>query len=593
MRSRILFVSVLLMLCLAGFSQGALKMKWWNPVASGFRVIEGQGWPGEFASPYDRLPSRAEKSVRPAVWNLSGNSAGLMIRFRSNAGRIVVRYQVAGAMNMPHMPSTGVSGIDLYAKNADGAWLWSNGRYSFGDTVVYQFNGLEPNDSYHQMGREYRLYLPLYNTVKWMEIGVADTSLFSPLPVRREKPVVTYGTSIMHGACASRPGMAWANILGRKLDRPLINLGFSGNGRLEPEVLSLITEVDAKLYVLDCLPNLVNPKDFPREEVQRRIVAAVRQIRKVRPDAPVLLVDHSGYSDGSLNPVRRQDYLETNEANHQAFALLKTEGVKNIYLLTKEEIGLTPDAMVDGTHPSDLGMQQYANAYEKIIRIILNQPVGSSSPAQPCTQYREPGTYDWEARHETLLALNAGKTPRTVFIGNSITHYWGGEPAHPLHRGEDSWKKVLDPLGTRNFGFGWDRVENVLWRVYHDELDGYQAERVIIDIGTNNLHLNTDPEILEGMELLVNAIRVRQPKADIVVLGLYPRRDYEPRVKALNLKYAQLTGKYNVRFADPGVALLMPDGKIDETLFTDGLHPNAEGYRMIAGELAKMTSGSR
>lgn len=588
MRSRILIGIGFLAVSLSGISQGEPKIKWWNPAESKFAVCEGQGWPGESGNPYGRLPSAAEKSVRPAVWSLSKNSAGLVIRFRSNAGRIVVRYQVAGPVNMPHMPSTGVSGVDLYARNADGAWLWSNGRYSFGDTVMYEFNGLEPNDSYHAMGREYRLYLPLYNTVKWMEIGVADSALFSPLPLRREKPIVTYGTSIMQGACASRPGMAWTNILGRKLDRPLINLGFSGNGRLEPELISLITEIDAKLYILDCLPNLVNPTVFSREVVRERIADAVRQIRRVRPEIPVLLVDHCGYSDGLLNPARRRDYAETNEVNHQAFALLKAEGVQNIHLLSQEVIGLTLDAMVDGTHPSDLGMQQYADAYEKIIRVILNQPVGMASTAQPCTQLREPGTYDWEARHEALLALNLAKAPRTVFFGNSITHYWGGEPAHPIHRGEDSWKKVLDPVGVRNFGFGWDRVENVLWRIYHDELDDYQAERVILNIGTNNLHLNSDEEIIEGMELVINAIKFRQPHADILVLGLYPRRQYEVRVEALNLRYARLAGKLNVRYADPGVSLLKPDGKIDESLFTDGLHPNAEGYRRIAEQLGRV-----
>ncbi len=578
---------VLIILLVAGYQvvtaqQAQEKIKWWNPAVSEIWVIEGQGWPGELAASYDRLPARAEKTVRPAVWNLSRNSSGLMIRFRSNAERIVVRYQVAGPMNMPHMPSTGVSGMDLYAKNSDGEWLWTNSRNSFKDTVVYQFNGLRPNDGYHKMGREYRLYLPLYNTVKWMEIGVADSSLFTPMPVRREKPVVTYGTSIMHGACASRPGMAWVNILGRKLDRPLINLGFSGNGQLEPEVLSLITEIDARLYVLDCLPNLWNPKDFPREEVIRRTVAAVDQIRKIRPSTPILIVDHSGYTDGSLNPIRLKDYTETNQANHQAFAQLKGAGVQNIYLLTKEEIGLTLDAMTDGTHPSDLGMQQYADAYEKSIREILVQPVGSASTTHPCTQYREPGMYDWEARHETLLSMNAAKGPRTVFIGNSITHYWGGEPVHPLHRGEDSWKKVLEPLGARNFGFGWDRIENVLWRIYHDELDGFQAERVIVNIGTNNLHLNTDEEILEGMELVLRAIRVRQPKADILLLGLYPRRQGEERVKGLNLKYARLAGGMNIRYADPGASLLNAEGKISEIYFTDGLHPNGEGYRRIA-----------
>ena len=194
--------------------------------------------------------------------------------------------------------------------------------------------------------------------------------------------------------------------------------------------------------------------------------------------------------------------------------------------------------------------------------------------------------YDWEGRHQQLLKMNQDNPPRTVFIGNSITHYWAGEPSNPLHRGEDSWKKFLDPLGTRNFGFGWDRVENVLWRVYHDELGGYQAERVLINIGTNNLHLNSDEEILEGMELLLASVRIQQPQADILLLGLYPRRDQEIRVATLNLKYSQLAGKLNVRYADVGQDLLKTDGKIDEALFTDGLHPNAEGYRKIAVKLA-------
>ena len=550
-------------------------------------MIEGQGWRSEVAAPYDRLPARTEQEVRTPVWDLSRQSAGLMIRFRSNAPRIVVRYQVTGALAMSHMPATGVSGVDLYAKNENGGWLWTNGRWSFGDTVVYRFNDIEPYDRYHKMGREYRLYLPLYNGVTWMEIGVPDSSLFTPLPVRLEKPIVTYGTSIMQGACASRPGMAWVNILGRALDRPLINLGFSGNGRLEKPLLSLMTEIDARLYILDCLPNLMKSTEYPREVLFDLIVSAVKQIREKRPDTPILLIDHSGYPDASLNPVRREQYTGANETNHQAFAKLKAEGVQNIYLLTYEMIAPTLDSSTDGTHPSDLGMQQYSDAAEKIIRMILDEPAGEYATTRPCTQYREPALYDWEARHELLLNMNAKEPPRTVFIGNSITHYWSGEPSHFQHRGDEAWNRVLKPLGTRNFGFGWDYIQNVLWRIYHDELDGYQAERVILNIGTNNLSSCTDEQIVEGIKLILQAIQARQPRADILLLGLYPRRQGEERVKAINLKYARLAGDLNVRYADPGQALLKPDGKIDESLFTDGLHPNGEGYLKIAGELGK------
>jgi hypothetical protein len=151
---------------------------------------------------------------------------------------------------MPHMPATGVSGVDMYAKNSVGDWLWLRGRYSFGDTIQYNFFEINPKDTYHENGREYHLYLPLYNSIKWLEIGYEDGTHFEPLPIRPEKPIVVYGTSIAHGACASRPGMAWASILERKMDRPLINLGFSGNGRLENEALDFISEIDAVLYVL-------------------------------------------------------------------------------------------------------------------------------------------------------------------------------------------------------------------------------------------------------------------------------------------------------------------------------------------------------
>lgn len=89
-----------------------------------------------------------------------------------------------------------------------------------------------------------------------MQVGVPGNALFNPMAIREEKPIVVYGTSIAQGGCASRPGMAWPALVGRKLDRPLINLGFSGNGRLEKEVIDLIAEIDAKVYVLDCLPNL-------------------------------------------------------------------------------------------------------------------------------------------------------------------------------------------------------------------------------------------------------------------------------------------------------------------------------------------------
>ena len=139
----------------------------------------------------------------------------------------------------------------------------------------------------------------------------------------------------------------------------------------------------------------------------------------------------------------------------------------------------------------------------------------------------------------------------------------------------------MDELQIRNFGFGWDRVENVLWRIYHDELDGFEAEQIVLMIGTNNEHLNTDEEILHGLELVINAIKERQPKARLLLLGLFPRVDKEERMRNLNTGIAALASSKNVDYTDIGGVLLGKDHKIDASLFSDGLHPNAKGYRKL------------
>ena len=591
MKKLLFFLLPFIFLSSSGQSKQKGTLKWWDPETASFQVVEGQAWPGETESFYDRLPLRAKEKVRKPVWNLSKDAAGLIIRFRSNASRIVVRYGVSKRIAMPHMPATGVSGVDIYAKDSEGKWMWVRGRWSFrnsGDTIVYDFSGIRPNGKYHKMGREYRMYLPLYNHVKWLEIGVSDTALFTPLPVRPEKPIVVYGTSIAQGACASRPGMAWTNLLERSLDRPVINLGFSGNGKLEKELIGLINEIDAKLYVLDCLPNMTAPR-FTDRQVRDRIVTSVESLQKKHPDIPILLVEHDGYSDGAIIPAREKNYTDINKVMEKTFSELKTMGKKNIYLLTREDIGQGINSMVGGTHPSDAGMLLYAHAYEKIIRKILKEPKGNTPATLPVTQDREPENYVWEKRHQQILKQNVTDPPHIVFLGNSITHYWGGVKGCKFQRGPESWDRYLAPKGVRNMGFGWDRLENVLWRVNHDELDGYQAKQIILLLGTNNFFRDSDEEIVKGLAFLINDIRLHQPHAEILVLGILPRRKMEERVRKINLEIAHMAGNLNVQYADIGKNLLKPDGTIDPSAFThDGLHPNASGYEKLGKNLAPL-----
>ena len=373
--SYILMVFSLFVLVLEnGYSQNNGNYKWYNPSQQEFIKIEGRGWSDDGISIYDRLPVKAKKMVREPVWNLSNHSAGLSIRFKSNAKDILVRYKTINKnYSMPHMPATGVSGVDLYAKNIDDNWIWFKGNYSFGDTITYNFKNINLKVAKDSKGFEYQLFLPLYNAVEWLEIGVPLKAKFEPLSLRKEKPIVVYGTSIAQGACASRPGMAWTSILERKLNQPVINLGFSGNGRLEKEMIDLITEIDAEVYVLDCLPNLVLNKNRTSEKVYQKIISSVKEIRKKHPLTPILLVDHEGYADGMTNLHRFNAYTNLNQINQKAFNRLKKDGVPNIYILKKNEIDLQLDSYVDGTHPTDLGMMEYALAYEKKLKEIMNE----------------------------------------------------------------------------------------------------------------------------------------------------------------------------------------------------------------------------
>lgn len=343
------------------------SLTWRNPLAEKANVIQGQAWINELKGSYKRLPARMESLVRKPVWNLSQNSTGIYIEFKTNAPEFSVRYAVKGPLGLPHMPSTSVSGVDLYAKGSKG-WEWAAGKYSFGDTIIYRFNNLDVRAE-----KTFRLYLPLYNSVDWLEIGTDKKFSFAYLPTTEEKPILIYGTSIAQGACASRPGLAWTNILGRKLNMPIVNMAFSGNGRLEEPLIDLMSETDARMYVLDCMPNL-SSATYSKEEIKKKVFYAVKRLQKANKNTPILLVENSGGStDLVIDTLKNFNYRRTSSFLRAAFDELKSSGVKNIHLLSNQDIGMGTSSTVDGTHPNDIGMMEHALAYEKIIISILGK----------------------------------------------------------------------------------------------------------------------------------------------------------------------------------------------------------------------------
>ncbi len=340
------------------------KGEWLWYDASRF-AVEGKGWL-DTASFYHRLPAKAQGVVRDPVWSLSTHSAGISVRFITDANQIAARWTVVNEnLAMPHMPATGVSGLDLYA-NDEGVWRWiGNGRPAGKTTQAVLASGIPQGE------REFLLYLPLYNGTESLEIGIPPGAVAAKPGARspdQAAPVVFYGTSITHGGCAARPGMAYPSILGRRLGWSTINLGFSGNGTMDAEMGALLAELDAAAYVLDCIPNMSH------EMIVERIVPFVKVLRAARPQVPIVLMESIYYQAGAFLPEVRQGNLEKNKALLAGFQQLEADNTPLLYYVSGESLmGDDGEATVDGTHPTDLGFLRMAEALEPVLRKVLQK----------------------------------------------------------------------------------------------------------------------------------------------------------------------------------------------------------------------------
>lgn len=302
---------------------------------------------------YERLPAEFEKVSRPDIWRLGRKSAGLYIRFRSNATGINVKWESLYENYQNHMTDLGTRGLDLYAL-VDGKWRAvapvRPTRKGVNEWSVVR--NMLPLD------REYMLYLSLYDGIKTLEIGVNEGAYIAVPQVDSpsvEKPIVMYGSSILQGGCASRPGMCYTSIIGRRLDREVFNLGFSGNARLDMEIARLMASVeDPGAFVLDFVPNSTEQRINEAAEDFFRI------LRDAHPDVPVIFVEDPIFPRTAFDTKLHAEVVGRNKVMKQLFARLKKSGEKKIYYVTADKmLGDDGDATVDGSHFTDVGALRY------------------------------------------------------------------------------------------------------------------------------------------------------------------------------------------------------------------------------------------
>lgn len=306
---------------------------------------------------YDRLPVNVTTNVNGGVRMMKHHTSGMLFRFRTDSKNLHFKWTpYSTELSLDHMPSTSVSGIDVYRFD-EVAGLW---RYMRTGRIYDPKGGAltlawTPGDACI-------VNLPLYNGVKSFKLGIDPKAKVESLGPRKSgvnKPVVFYGTSITHGGCCSRPGLGFVNIVGRRLDVPVVNLGFSGSGRGELEMSDHMAAIDASCYVLDCVHNMPNPL------MKERYEPFVRHLRALRPGVPIVLAEGCDVYCGVGN---LKDMKERNAFVKPLYDRLVNEGWKKLYYLPSAgQYADDFEGTVDGTHPNDWGMMNLAKAFEEIV----------------------------------------------------------------------------------------------------------------------------------------------------------------------------------------------------------------------------------
>lgn len=382
MRAKSIFlVLTAAMLFCPGRAKADDKTEPWKLVdASDLRIVN-KGF-NDTERKYARLPAWVKDSIAEGrdLWDRQQCSSGLAVRFATDSKRIGVKYELLWDTHLIHMADTGLKGTDLYIFEGDSVWrhVNTNRPYVKKDDEGNKTKWVESTYVENLDGKmhEYMVYLPLYDSIEELFIKVDSSATITagnPTLIDPKRRIVAYGTSILQGGCASRSGMAATNIMSRDLNAEIVNLGFSGEGKMDNYVARALAQIpDVDVYLLDPVPNCTEMM------CDTLTYGFVNTLRTLRPDVPIVMLE------GPLYPYYRYDsmfnsYLPAkNAAFHRNYERLKAENPDNLYYVTSDGLdGVEDDGTVDGIHLTDLGFKHYADKMTPILRPILEQSVAA------------------------------------------------------------------------------------------------------------------------------------------------------------------------------------------------------------------------
>ncbi len=372
-----------------------------------------------------------------------------------------------------------------------------------------------------------------------------------------------------------------------------------------------------KVAILEIGTNNIDEKHYPTRHTASQLAggieAVVKLMRAKMPDTKIILLRCFPGAYGGSTPTSHRIILE-----RASDIVSKLADGKQIFYCDINHVFLKMDGSINRKmmsvwqHPSQAGAKAWAQAMEPLLSELmgdksLDTEIPENTAIVPVSKLEENG-YDWFGRHNEILHTKDSINPQIVLIGNSITHFWAGFPLAKTYNGKiipptgpQAWNDVFGKYRVLNMGFGWDRTQNVLWRLDRGELDDIHPKTVIIDIGTNNTsqtakaRKNSALEIVEGIKSICLRVRSKVPDATIVLMAIFPREESatHPRrilIMETNKLLADFAKENHIKFVDIGPKMLSADGTLTREICDDFCHPTEKGYQLWADALKSVLS---
>ena len=356
---KILSLILFAALCLGASAQ---EITWHN--AADLNII-GKALPT--TEPYTRIDTTVYKFDNKTVDHYANFSTGVAVVFETDSHVIKARWTTSSAAYGSNMNPILQKGLDLYIMK-DGKWIFAGVGRPYTRKAPYNKHEGTIVSNMADGTKQCLLYLPLFDRVDELEIGIDEGASIKAIENPFHHNIIVHGSSVTHGASASRPGMSYAARFGRNTGLYCVNLGFSGQCKLQKEYARYLADLkDVDAFIFDTFSN---PK---ADEIYERYNEFVDIVRAAHPGVPMIFLQTERRESRNFNTaVEKSETEKQKAAEEMVKARMKTD--KDIYFISSEDfLGKDHNATVDGSHPSDLGFTYILQSITPKIQKILKK----------------------------------------------------------------------------------------------------------------------------------------------------------------------------------------------------------------------------